>query len=221
MIKYQPTQAETMNGVRQEDTVAYWQGKKEEAQAVTVDVSLEFLGQPASPDAPNGVDINPYAIVEYGSDGNKCSVRFDVGLGRRFTVVGNYVSVVVGMLAPREGLNSDIVRMGASIGMFAAPSQAPPTFTVETVQIAAGSFSAVIPVPAKGSAILPLQMTDENGSALLYVFDFGGQLISKLYIPAGGQVGPIPLQRNAAQVRLKNVDAHNPNSYQVIFQLSM
>jgi hypothetical protein len=33
----------------------------------------------------------PYGIVSYGSDGAITKVKFDIGLGTRFTVTGSYV----------------------------------------------------------------------------------------------------------------------------------
>jgi len=130
-IKFQPSADEVVKGIVQEQTVAFWQGQKEEAQSMTVDIGTVLQPQP-TPRLLVTPDARAYAKIQYGSDGNTQNMAVvDLGLGRRITVVGNYVAVIVGMdppgtpdPPPAEAVAASLT-VGASIGTFAAPSQAP------------------------------------------------------------------------------------------------
>jgi len=155
-----PTADQIAQGVMQSNTVAFWQGSKDESQAMSIDfgMTLPPLPSPGSVRGPNIVDSRPYAVVQYGADGNtQNSVTMDIGLGRRITVVGNYISVLVGMDPPRPygGATSPTIVAGASIGTFAAPSIAPVTRTIYVDQLVAGDTTPIIPIPLRSVQMLP------------------------------------------------------------------
>ena len=182
-IKFAPTQDDLNNGIVSSQTVAFWQGVKKEAQAITVDVGLV---SPPPPDVLNNNvllinpwNVRPYAEIVYGSDGNKTTVKCDIGNGTRLTIVGNYVSVLVGcdppFGSPLAPFPTADITVGASLGAFAAPSQAPVICTVYVDQLAPGTTSDFIAIPTKAVRLLPfftnLALAE---TASLAFFGYGG-----------------------------------------------
>ena len=154
-FKYQPTPAEIDNKIFETMTMALLQGTKEQAQAITVDVFV--VNQPPALTPGSGIfsspRCRPYGVVQYGSDGATGSVRFDVGLGRRFTVGGNYVSLLLGMDQPpgwtTTNRNAGQMILGASLAFFAAPTAAPVMLTsyLDTSLAALGTQTVPVPAP--------------------------------------------------------------------------
>ena len=226
-LKYQPTAAETMNGVKESDTVAFWQGQKKEAQALTVDVgALVPQRIPPGEDAGAPHSARPFGTVVYGSDGNKISVNFDIGWGVRFTVVGNYVSVLASMAPPQTGRPAGIMTVGGSIGMFAAPSVAPVLFTEYVDELTNTDSSDFIPRPMHAVQLLPLLTDALLGTTQIDFFGFGGGAIAatQLYsivFPSGTLgMSPIPLAGDVAFITITNNTGVLAN-YRLPFQLSM
>ena len=187
-VKYAPSELERSQGIVQSQTVAFWQGSKREAQAMTVDVGPTLLPQVF--DNPpvfsvNPIDARPYATIEYGSDGNRTNnIVIDVGAGRRVTVVGNYVSVIVGMdpPTPAEGpfpaYESAALTLGASIGTFAAPSQAPVMRTVWIDRMQNSQQTIVKPIPSRATLLhRPLFISTPSPTATVQFLDYGGNVI--------------------------------------------
>lgn len=228
-FKWNPTNEEIQNGIKQSDTVAFWQGFKREAQAMTIDIG--FLNPPAvtPEDTADGqtFDCRPYAIVEYGSDGDRKSIQLDVGFGVRLTVVGNYISVLLGMNQPRAGFITTTLGMGASIGAFAAPSQAPVTSTTYIDALAAGNITPYLPRPLKGQLLLT-PLTDLALAETLDIFFYsvggGANPIGQIRYtqatttPQGPFPFPIPGDVAWFQVRNNGVAARN---IRLPFQLSL
>ena len=224
VVKYQPSQAEIALGIKESDTVLLWQGDKKEAQSITIDVGL-IKGEVQ---VAGSVGSNrPYGLIDYGTDGYKNNVKFDVGCGTRFTVAGNYVSVMLGMDPPRVGLTPGQMTLGASLGFFAAPSIAPVTCTQYVDQIGANATVGRILRPAKAVAILPPQ--GYNGATLgvpndfnvtLIFSDWSGNLLYWLTFDIGTVVCPIPLTNDVAEIAVKNNTNHVGHIY-FPFQLAM
>lgn len=225
-IKFAPTPEEVHDGILQNVNVAFWQGTKKEAQAMTVDASLGFL--PAPPfglDTPGGIflDARPFGEVEYGSDGNRTKVKFDLAFGKRLTVVGNYIAVTVGMDPPRPTFACPTLTAGASIGAFAAPSPAPLVLTAYVDGIAAGTSSKFIPIPLKAVELLPLQSNMILGdTATISFFNYGGAFISQVFYKQSETtwIQPIPITGDVAFIQIANTSAHGAN-YRFPFQLAM
>jgi len=174
VITSNPTPEQITQGITQSQNVAFWQGVKKEAQAMTVDTNFGF--PPAS--NPGVLELllvsifaRTYADIEYGSDGNRTKVRCDIGLGNRATVVGNYIAVTVGMDPPPTGgfSTSAVVTCGASIGAFAAPSSAPVLRTVFIDELLVGGL-AFSQIPLKAVQLLPIQSNLPLGDTLIISF---------------------------------------------------
>jgi hypothetical protein len=149
-----PTQEQILQGVKNLAVVALWQGSKIESQAMTVDVGLTAQTLPIIP--TKGLNNRPFARIVYGADGNaQTSVDVDIGLGKRFTVVGNYISVAVGMDQVPPGTFSGEMILGASIGTFAAPSAAPVVRSVYADALVAGVESAPFAIPLRATRLMP------------------------------------------------------------------
>lgn len=229
-FKYAPTEQEYSLGVRQEDTLAVWPGRKEEAQAFTLDFTLTNPAQ--YPPVPDDPDVEPqflgrpYGFVEYGSDGVKTRVLFDIGFGTRFTVVGNYIAAGAGM-GPIPGLDADpptisqMLRIGCSLGAFAAPSTAPVTYTAFVDDLGIGLLSDPIQRPVKAVALLPLLCDINAGSTNINFLDYNAKIIYVTSWPANTiSASPIPLSPDVAYVRLTN-NTGDTASYRVVFQLAL
>lgn len=231
LFKYAPTEQEHALGVRQEDTLVVWPGLKHEAQAFTVDFSLANPAPfPPVPDDPGTEPIymaRPYGFVEYGSDGAKTRVLFDIGFGTRFTVVGNYIAAGAGMYAPPEAVDDDpetlsaTLRIGCSIGAFAAPSVSPVTFTGYVDRLANTFQSDPIQRPVKGTYLLPLLCDIGAGSTNIDFLDFNAKLLYQVVWNGGTlAASPIPLSPDVAYVQLLNGTGDTAN-YRVVFQLAL
>lgn len=230
-VKFAPSPDEITKGILQSQTVAFWQGIKREAQAMTVDVGTVLQ--------PNGVlleesfPVQPrnsaraFALIQYGSDGNtQNAATIDVGLGRRITVVGNYISVIVGMDPPGQHLGVDDISapltLGASIGAFAAPSATPPVRTIYANQVAAGAlFPPAFAIPLR-SVFLLRPIVSALGAVITVVFSgFGGQTISIVGFTntaAGAEFDPIPVPSDAFFV---SVFSSITADVRIPFQLSL
>jgi hypothetical protein len=226
-IKWQPTDDEKRNEIQQSQTVAFWQGMKKEAQSMTVDVSLGFLPSTFnSTDDPSlKYNSRPFAEIEFGSDGNRNTVRCDVALGRRVTVVGNYVSVLVGQGPPGFGSLSPVILAGASIGAFAATSVAPVVLTEYVDNLAIGVDSPFIAIPLKAAVLLPIQTDLVLGETLQLAFvDFNGTLVSRNFftVAPNSPMQPIPITGDISFVQVINpgTNAHKAN-VRLPFQLSL
>lgn len=234
-ITYQPTNDDIINGIVQRQTVAFWQGKKKEAQAMTVDVSLGFL--PAVLQANDGTPFarqnnRPYAEIEFGSDGNRNLFQMDLGLGKRVTVVGNYVSVNIGMdppfqpVAPPFNFTTKPITVGASIGAFAAPTAAPLIRTVYMDHLVANNGSAFLPIPLRAAQLLPIQSDLNpnlaNQTIEFAIYDIGGNELSQFtYLAARNfQMSPIPIYGDAAYIAATLNNGPTTN-VRLPFQLSL
>jgi len=220
VIKWAPTQDDIVNGIVQSQNVAFWQGIKKEAQAITIDISLGFLPASADSDALTPNNVRPYAEIEFGSDGNRTKFRCDVGQGKRLTVVGNYVSVSVAAGAPRAGAPSPAITAGASIGCFAAPSPAPTILTLYVDGVDVGASGDWLPIPLKAVQLLPVQMGNMalGGVFAVQFADLGGGSVGQTYATMSATSWPptIPIPGDAAYVRIFN---QGPTPFPVLFRL--
>jgi hypothetical protein len=190
-VKYAPTPADIGQGIQQQQTAAFWQGEKQEAQAMSIDIGVVIPAFPTPGSAT--VDARPFASVDYGSDGTRSTVVLDVGAGRRFTVVGNYISVNVGMDPPHEGFTSAVMSIGASIGAFAAPSQAGLVRTVYFDALASGAFTPGTAIPQKAAFLLTPSIVATAAAPAIIVafFDVSGNNVAVWnYNTAGVQQPP-------------------------------
>jgi len=198
-LKFAPTAEDIRNGIVDQQTVIFWQGRKLEAQACTIDIGVIA---PPLPDPLSTFGFRPFAIVEYGSDGFKTTAKLDVGYGTRFTIVGNYVTVLLGMgPPPPESLGgSGILSVGASLGFFAAPSIAPVTYTAY-IDGTGGSTQSIIR-PQKAQVLLPVQCSDPVAPITLQFYDFGSVLLytQKIVIGTAAANTPIPITNDVARI---------------------
>jgi hypothetical protein len=150
-VTYNPTPDQIANGIQQSQTVAFWQGTRQESQAMSIDIGTVL--QPVPPEHFGvGPDARLFATIQYGADGNtQNSATVDLGLGRRIIVVGNYISVIVGMDPPRTDIveTAGVVTVGASIGTFAAPSRAPVTRTIYVDGLTTATPSGFLQIPVR------------------------------------------------------------------------
>jgi len=217
VFKYAPSADDMQQQILQSDTVAFWQGKKWESQAVTIDIA-NFTIPPNPPTAQ--VSARPYGIVTFGADGCFGQVKFDINYGARFTLVGNYVSVLVGMDPPRRGYMSASRRLGASLGFFAAPSTAPVTLT-EYIDGLVAFGTTFLTRPNRATAILPIQTSNPDTGILgLNFIEEGGGLITRLTIVGATQLTPIPLTPDVAIIEVIN-NGPEQVSVRLPFQLAL
>lgn len=220
-ITFNPTEDQKRNGIQQSQTVAFWQGVKKEAQAMTVDINLGFLPSAVDPDTVEPGSARPYAEVEFGSDGNRTKFLCDIALGKRLTVVGNYCSVLLGMAAPGFGDPSPVITGGASIGAFAAPSTAPLVYTLYVDGLASLDTTNFLSIPMKAAFLLPILST-VGGAGVLEFYDIGGNGIGNVpfSITAATPMVPIPIPGDASYVRVVNSTLFTAN-YRLPFQLAV
>lgn len=217
-FKYAPSDDEKKrSGILQSDNLVAWQGVRGEEQTGTVDVFV--MAAPAIETAGTGPVARLRGTVRYGSGGVAAPVQFDVGA--RFTVSGNHVEVLVEMLPPPAGRTSATVRVGACLGFFAAPSQAPVTLTEYVDDLAAGATTDPILRPLKSVALLPVQLSDDTSSLILTSFDHGGGRVSQFLLSTENrQTYPLPLAPSIGYMTVKNTGGV-PVSVQLPFQLAM
>ena len=232
------TQVQSSNSVMQETTALLWQGNKMEAQSVTIDIGV--LAQ-----AMQNTSARPYGIVTYGTDGITTSARFDIIAGTRFTVMGNYVSVLLGMepplqkfdeggdpLDPPEYYDAGQMTFGASLAFFASPSVAPVTRTIYIDSLKTGKYSQLIPRPDKSTGILPPQSDLFGSLAAIYSIDSRGvgsvndnlpnNTVYKDVFNFGNVITPIPLAGDVAYLQVFNDnDAGNIANIRLMFQLAL
>lgn len=233
MIKYNPTNDEIGRGIVQSQTVAFWQGKKRETQAISIDVALTNPPPPIIiSDAHDVPDARPYGVVEYGADGNKVSAEFDVALGVRLNVLGNYVSVLVGMGTPRIRdagppvvlEDSPTLVVGASLGAFASPSLAPVIRSLFIDDLTTGTDTDFLPIPNKAVLLLPMQTNLVLAeTAVISFFGYGGGL-PIFTVPyaqvANSPMHAIPIMGDTRFVKVHNGGAGTRN-FRLPFQLSL
>lgn len=222
-FKWAPTDQEIKDGVQQSGTLVMWQGEPHEACAITVDVGQVFPAT-ADGDDEHPANLRPYGRVAYGSDGTIGEVDFDIGCGTRFTVVGNYVSVVVGMIKPTAASrNNPSMTVGASIGAFAAPSTAPVTLTKYIDRVLENNISDYIPRPAKAVSMLPPMCNQSAGTTVVGLYGIGGgaaplyKLTYQNGIPSSANV---PLAGDVGLITVSNFSGL-PARYRLIFQLAL
>ncbi len=168
-IAYNPTPAQQLQGIKQQENVAYWQGNKTEAQTMAVDIGLTL---PPTPTFNQGIanprDARAWAQIEWGIDGYRQSlVTIDAGLGRRVSVTANYISVSVGMDPPGPNMQSAVLTMGAGITAWPGGSLAPAIRTRYIDALAQNTFSALLTVPQRAVMMLaPLVGDATTGAAV-------------------------------------------------------
>lgn len=221
-FKWNPTQAEIDNKIVQSQTLVFWQGDKHEAQAMTLDVGVLDLPPPPPGSLSSGTSTRPYAQVEYGSDGNRVVAKIDVGMGKRLTVVGNYVSLLVGMDPPMADVAAGQLQIGASLGTFAAPSLVPVTKTEYIDGLDDAQTTGYIGLPLRAGALLPVQTTAEAGIlGLRFYGPNGGSPLYVLNYPVSTPgASPIPLSNDVAFLKVYNGTGVEVN-IRLIFQLSL
>jgi len=219
-IKYQPTDIEIQNGVRETNTIIYWQGEKEESQTFTVDIDvLQPLPRQDDPSLPQP-GARPYGIVIYAADGSQAKAVFDIGSGVRFTGVGNYVSILIGMEPPPPGRFSAPLTVGALMGMFAAPSTAPLIRTVYIDDLDNGETTPVITRPLKAVTLLPPQSSEIGAFGLYEFLDASMNVLYALKLFNSSLGAPIPLANDVVYIRVTHNGAVSAN-YRLPFQLSL
>jgi hypothetical protein len=247
-IKFNPTDDEKLNGVKQSETVAFWQGRKQESQAMSVDFGLVLpppidVGPESKLVSPPVIDSRLFSRIQYGADGNtQNEAVLDVRLGQRITVVGNYISVLVGMDPPRHyeppgtdetiGITVPTVVMGASIGSFAAPSLAPVTRTLYFDQLPGGIPSSAVPIPQRAVTLLPPLASSPTDTLTIEFLTFNGVTIGtwqSVNSPNTPFWTPFPVPTDAYFLRVTSAQGvpSNPpliggrNGLRIPFELSL
>jgi len=184
-ITHAPTAEQIAQGIAETQTVAYWQGLKVKSQAMTIDVGTVITPDPG-PRGSARPSARPYVLLQYGADGNMQNVvQFDAGTGRRATVIGNYISVSIGMDPPLTGQPSAVMTWGGSIAAFAAASVAPLFRSVYCDDLAAGVRTGFLHVPLRADTFWTPAPTQSFGPGVftgiitIDFFDFGGNPVGR------------------------------------------
>lgn len=234
-IKFGATSDEMLNGIKESETVAFWQGNKVEAQAMSVDIGLVL---PPSPTFVVGLlnprDARGFALVEWGIDGyRQAQVAMDIGLGRRVAVIANYISVTVSMDEPGPGMQSATVAYGAGITAFSSHTQAPVIRTRYIDNIDQNAFSDLITVPLRAVQLLSPIVGDATTGApvppgFLNINWFGydaqeiGQTLYDFTLNAPFNPQPVPPDAFAFRANYTGGGmAAQPSNIRLPFQLSM
>lgn len=227
-ITYNPTSDQLALGIYQVQTLVFWQGGKVEAQAMTVDIGTVQTPVP-KPHSFTPQSARTYVEMQYGVDGNiQNAVRFDAGTGRRVTVVANYVSVNVGMDAPRDGNTAPVLTYGASLGTFAAPSQAPLISSVYIDNLAAATPTDFLLVPLRATVLLvptPVFTGSTgayNGKITVNFYSFGGSIVGQWTWDYATGIGfaPVPIPADAFVFSVVTA-ASGTTDVRIPFQLSL
>jgi hypothetical protein len=235
-ITFNPSPEQRAAGIFATQTVAFWQGAKKESQAMTVDIGcvLPPVQIATSPRFAIAIAARTYAILQYGADGNtQNAITIDVGLGKRVTVVGNYISVVVGMDQGVQGKTGHldeevgVVTLGASIGTFAAHTQAPITRSLYFDNLPVNTFSDHVPLPLRAAFVLP-PLGASTTDTITYSFeDFNQRTIGEFAYtlsPIGPFMTSYPVPSGAYFVRIKSLQGIPTNALNqavIPFQLSL
>ena len=129
VVKYQPTQAETVAGYKQEVTLVAWQSPDGMPQQVSLYV-MPILGSggtyPAAQDATTGalLSYRPTVEIVLTIAGVKLD-PFYIDIGQRITVTASQVFATVRMQQPQAGFISGSMNIAAVLGEQGMPSQAP------------------------------------------------------------------------------------------------
>ncbi len=234
-IKFGATSDEMLQGIKEQETVAYWQGDKTEAQAMAVDIGLVL---PPSPTFVTGLtnprDARGFALVEWGIDGyRQAQVAMDIGLGRRVAVIANYISVTVAMDQPGPGMQSAVVTYGAGITAFTSNTQAPVIRTRYIDAIDQSAFSDLITIPLRAVQLLSPIVGDATtggpvapGALNINWFGYDAQEIGQtLYdFTLNAPFNPQPVPPDAFAFRVQYTGggmAAQPSNIRLPFQLSM
>ena len=242
VVRFNPNDEDRALGIQATSTVILWQGEKPEAQTVTIDVGRYPGGSagvtypnalaPFDPAFPTGqpYGYRPYAELQYAVDGYLSEViRFDIGRGQRITLAAHYVSVIVGMEAPLRVINASgdnvpqvpgSMRLGGSLGFFAASSVSPPMNTVALNLLPSGTPSPPIIIPPRASFLLPIQSSGLGDTVDVVIQDVQGFPVGHYSFTAGVPVvNPIPLGNDAYQIVVTNT-GHAAN-LRIPFQLAL
>jgi len=226
-VCFAPTTDQIAQGIQQSQTVAFWQGSRQEAQAMSIDFGTVLTPVPPQ-HFGTGPNARPYAMIQYGSDGNtQNAATLDLGLGRRITVVGNYISVIVGMDPPVSGELSAVMTLGASIGTFAAPSHAPVFRTLYIDDTDSTSFTDYLAIPLRAVRMYPPMVGNAFGGAfgLLQIdfFDVSGHFVTEwkhdYSVDFGVSLQPYVVPPDAFFINLKY--SLNNGNIRVPFELSL
>ena len=219
-VTFAPTQEQTNKGIFQRQTIAFWQGSKRESQAMSVDLGTVLV--PDASEEPGLItDSRPYAEIQYGADGNtQNSVTIDVGLGRRLTVIGNYISVLAGMDSPRQvvipgfPIISPVLSIGASISTFAAPSIAPVTRTIYIDDLAPMTTSRAFRIPLRAVQMLPPLAASMTDDLQVNFATYSGAVIGTwecLYSPTTPFLPPYPIPTDAYFITVRSALGVGPS----------
>jgi hypothetical protein len=226
-VKFNPSPEDMAQGIKASAPVGFYVGTKPEAMALTVDLSI--VGAPTLTEAnpPGGPkqSCRPYCDLQYGVDGFKTQgIRVDPG--QRLTVVADFVSVAVGMRAPRAGDVSGVMSLGCMIGAFSGRTAAPVLYTeyIDGLQSPPGTpTTGTVPRPAKANLLLSPQMSDVSGTAAtsLDFLDSAGDRIygTPSFAPGAGN-WPIALTADVFYVRVNYLGASS-SDYRLPFQLTL
>lgn len=236
-IKYNPSQAESVIGMRSSISIVDWQAEDGRPCQVTVEAGILAQGGPGSFPFATDPSGNPYVYrqrcqVIMGSPGTMQDVFFiDLNRGQRFTATASYMAVSAEALAPPTSMagvggttfvGGSVVAVG-SIGYGIAISRAPTVLTLYADDMAVQPLtnsSIVFRIPPRANFLLPVYGSDYTGSFALSFQDVFGTSLGVLAFNSGQLIAPIPIPQDAFQVLLANTGATNTNT-RLIFQISV
>ncbi len=218
-VTFNPSSDQRVIGIAQTQTVAFWQGNKVEAQAMSVDIGTVL---PPAPNAFLTQSARTFALVEWGCDGyRQALVEVDVGLGRRLSIPANYIAVSVGMDPPRTGTVTPTLAIGGSISTFAAPSQAPVIRTRYFDFLTPGGASPRTLIPLRAVQLLTPMSSIIGVTITINWYDYGGANMgvwtwnNAANIP---NISPTPVPPDAY---FFDISSTGGSSLRVPFQLSL
>lgn len=203
--------------------VAFWVADShEEALPVTVNLAPVNPRQ-ASPN-PQGTTQAPlpFGIITFGNRGVTQSVKVDVGRGCQFTVNGSSVAIELGLDVGTGHAAVATMDLSGWLSFWSCNQTVPimSTAYLNNLDAAGGPApSKDIDVPAFAQTLLPVQMSNGNGSVRLDFKDTNHTIQYTLTIASpGAQVTPIPLTNDIVQVTVTNL-ANVGQSVRLPFQV--
>jgi len=226
VIKYNPTVAETIAGIKQSATILDWQSEDGQPHVVTIELGRIASGGGASfprgmldPDPSTG-QLRPLSYrgafqVLVGTPGTMQDVFYlDIGRGQRLTVAASYVAITAEALPPPTALTPDgpltfqpgSMTVAAGLGYGAAFSMAPLYYT-QYIDLFEPDDVRELVIPPWANTIASVRCSDPTTQLRIDVQDNAGLVIQTIG-PYANSVVPfpsVPIPGDAYAIQVKNV----------------
>lgn len=226
ILKFNPTEAETRLGYKQEVTLVNWESRDGAPRRVSLEFGpLASSGGGTFPQATSGgtnLAYRAYVVVIFSTPATTFDGFFaDLGRGQRVVLATSRVTLTAVMPAPQTNYTSGSMSVIGGVSEGGVPSYTPVLFTEFIEDLAAGATSTAVVLPPRATRLDIVGMSATAASAALSFLDNAGTVIRTVPSFANGtQVESIPLPRGAYSVTVQNTGGAI-SSFDLPFQLSV